>query len=329
MKIGKYLLPNEKLKENRISRIKQMLLEMSIGNFFYKLERSIKEDDLEAVTALINMMSEELQESFTHHGFINTNETVKHIVQMSFVLDDSGMIQMINQKASIILATTYDAIIKKPFNGLLTEISKAEWQPIWEKLQDKDIHDTSLALTFKTGLGLVVPSLCYITTFIDKTEKQRKTLITVIHHTTDRKEMDKTLKEVVLEYENNQKSNGKQVKNKKTRLNHDDVIKLRKAHNMIINNLEKEPSTLKEFAHQLGINEYKLKYGFKQLYGTTVCKFLIVERLRKALILIQHSPLTLKSIAQSVGFSSNSHFSKAFKKRYGYTPNILRKQSLN
>ena len=94
---------------------------------------------------------------------------------------------------------------------------------------------------------------------------------------------------------------------------------------MIINNLEKDLPSLKELALQMGTNEYKLKYGFKQLYGTTIFRFLIQERLRKAKTLIQYSKLTLKQIAKMTGFKSITHFSRAFKEKYGVSPSELRR----
>jgi AraC-like DNA-binding protein len=74
----------------------------------------------------------------------------------------------------------------------------------------------------------------------------------------------------------------------------------------------------------MGTNEYKLKYGFKQIYGTTIFRFLTQERLRKSKTLIQHSSLSLKEIAYMNGFKSAAHFSRAFRDKYGKTPTELR-----
>lgn len=87
--------------------------------------------------------------------------------------------------------------------------------------------------------------------------------------------------------------------------------------------------SLKDFALQLGTNEFKLKYGFKELYGTTVHRFLMEERLRKSKMMIQFTDQSLKSIAHTTGFKSISHFSRTFKKRYEYAPSELRKKTLD
>ena len=109
----------------------------------------------------------------------------------------------------------------------------------------------------------------------------------------------------------------------------EDIRKIREGHDIIINNLEMDFPSLKDFALQLGTNEFKLKYGFKELYGTSVYRFLKEERMRKSKMMIQYSGQSLKTSAQMTGFKSMAHFSRTFKKRYGYTPSELRKKALN
>jgi AraC-like DNA-binding protein len=99
---------------------------------------------------------------------------------------------------------------------------------------------------------------------------------------------------------------------------------IRKVHDMIINDVKKDLPKLKDLALQMGTNEFKLKYGFKQLYGTTIFKFLVQERLRKAKTLIQYTSLSIKTIAHMTGFKSIPHFSRAFKEKYGKSPSDLR-----
>ncbi len=109
-------------------------------------------------------------------------------------------------------------------------------------------------------------------------------------------------------------------------LNSSDISKIRGIHAYILKNLDKPLLPLIELAHTFGTNEYKVKQGFKKLYGYTVFRFLIVERLKRASLLIQHTDIPLKEVAHIAGFVSVPHFSKAFKKKYGYTPSDLRKQ---
>ena len=315
-----------------MERINQMLLEMASGNFFYRLERSSKNDNLEAISISLNMLAEEIQETLIHQGYVNSNQHIVEIIQMSFVLDGAGCIEIANQKACNILSVLHADIIGKPFDIFLEDHSKKIWKDTWHVLKQKDFDDLSLELKFISKGGLIIPKTCYITTCIGEDKNSGKTLISAIHHSTSQDHLEHDLKQRVIQFSNikKQPSEDTQSNNQKQkiRLTFEDIHKIREGHNIIINNLEKDFPSLKDFALQLGTNEFKLKYGFKELYGTTVHRFLMEERLRKSKMMIQFSDQSLKSIAQMTGFKSISHFSRTFKKRFGYTPSDLRKKSL-
>ncbi|RFN60332.1 helix-turn-helix domain-containing protein [Marixanthomonas ophiurae] len=312
----------------RLKHIEKMLMEMSTGNFFYRVERSVKNDNVEALVVVLNMMAEEIQEAMVHQGYVQAHGTIKHIVQMSFILDDKGHIQATNQRTCSILSTLYSEIIEKPFAVFLDESSKVKWQNTWKTLKQKGIYENSVELAFKTKSNLVVPSVCYITTFKVEHSEPKKTLITVVHHSNDRDRLEKELKRSVTKSKKKKGSKNSLPKKPKIRLSFEDIKKLRKGRDIIINNLEKDFPSLKDFALQIGTNEFKLKYGFKELYGTSVYRFLKNERLRKSKMLVQYSDLHIKTIAHMIGFKSVPHFSRSFKKRYGFTPSALRKKSI-
>ncbi|TXG39576.1 helix-turn-helix domain-containing protein [Seonamhaeicola maritimus] len=316
-----------------MQRINQMLLEMASGNFFYRLERSTKNDNIEALGLTLNILAEEIQETMLHQGYVNSNSTIMEVIQMSFILDEKGQIQMVNQQTCNILSVLHTDIIGGYFTDFLTETSLSKWQDFWKTGMQKEFSDTSFELTFKTKGNLVIPKTCHITTFNGKNNDERKVLITVIHHSNRQDKLENELKRSVFQFNENhslaQDETQIDSRKPKLRLSFEDIRKIREGHDIIINNLEKELPSLKDFALQLGTNEFKLKYGFKELYGTSVYRFLTAERLRKAKMMIQYTDQSLKSIAHMTGFKSISHFSRTFKKRYEYTPSDLRKKSLN
>lgn len=106
-----------------------------------------------------------------------------------------------------------------------------------------------------------------------------------------------------------------------------DIWKIIRVSEYIRDNLEDPLPSLKELAKSFGTNDYKLKYGFKRLYGATVFNYLTSERLTKAQIFVKHSNIPIKEVARMTGFKCPSHFSRTFKKKYGYTPRDLRKQA--
>lgn len=110
-----------------------------------------------------------------------------------------------------------------------------------------------------------------------------------------------------------------------THLCQDDCKALHKAQQILLNDLTNPPS-LKTLAHQCAINEFKLKQGFKQLFGTTVYGLLHTKRLERAKELLQKQEISVQEAAYQVGYKSLSHFSKAFKEQYGKFPLELKKE---
>lgn len=98
-----------------------------------------------------------------------------------------------------------------------------------------------------------------------------------------------------------------------------DIEKIREAHDYLLRNMD-NPCTLVELSHKVGINDFKLKKGFKQLYGTTVYEFLVDARMEKAKTLLLETDTSIHEIAFVTGYKNLSSFITAFKKKMGYSP---------
>lgn len=84
------------------------------------------------------------------------------------------------------------------------------------------------------------------------------------------------------------------------------------------------PPTIIELSKLVGINEYKLKKGFKELFGTTLFGYIHASRMSLAKRLLLGTDKSAKEIAYETGYTSPQYFSNAFKKQYGVTPNSIR-----
>ncbi|WP_046242619.1 helix-turn-helix transcriptional regulator [Hymenobacter terrenus] len=84
------------------------------------------------------------------------------------------------------------------------------------------------------------------------------------------------------------------------------------------------PPSLLELARVAGLNEFKLKKGFKELFGHTVFGYLSEQRLADAKAQLQERQKTASELAFELGYSSVQHFSSAFKKKFGVSPTQLR-----
>jgi AraC-like DNA-binding protein len=84
------------------------------------------------------------------------------------------------------------------------------------------------------------------------------------------------------------------------------------------------PPSLTELSRIVGLNEYKLKRGFKEMFHQTVFGFLADYRLELARQYLNDTGRTISDIAFELGYSSPQHFSYAFKKKYGASPRSAR-----
>jgi AraC-like DNA-binding protein len=80
------------------------------------------------------------------------------------------------------------------------------------------------------------------------------------------------------------------------------------------------PPTLIQLAAIAGINEFKLKHGFKELFHQTVFAYLADVRLDMARRALREKQKSVTQIAFELGYASLQHFSAAFKKKYGVPP---------
>lgn len=97
------------------------------------------------------------------------------------------------------------------------------------------------------------------------------------------------------------------------------VIKIRKAKDIIISKMA-EPPTLQELSEEISLSLKKLKEGFKQIYGDSVYSFLFEYKMEFARKLLESGDYNVSEVGLKVGYSTASHFIAAFKKKYGITP---------
>lgn len=106
-----------------------------------------------------------------------------------------------------------------------------------------------------------------------------------------------------------------------------DEERIRAARDMLVRDLENPPS-LVELARLAGINDFKLKRGFRAVFGTTVFGYFRDYRLDRARELLDRGDMNVSEAAFHIGYSNLGHFSKAFHQRFGIRPKeYLRRHS--
>jgi AraC-like DNA-binding protein len=99
----------------------------------------------------------------------------------------------------------------------------------------------------------------------------------------------------------------------------ENVLKIRKAKDLVISRMA-EPPSLQELATEIGLSLKRLKDGFKQIYGDSVYSFLFDYKMEFARKLLDSGEYNVNEVGLKVGYSTSSHFIKAFKKKFGTTP---------
>lgn len=83
--------------------------------------------------------------------------------------------------------------------------------------------------------------------------------------------------------------------------------------------------TIAGLARQVGLNEKKLKSGFRTQFAASVNGFLQEVRLQAAHRLLMEGQASVTEVAMAVGYANPSHFALMFRRRYGVPPSALRR----
>ena len=102
--------------------------------------------------------------------------------------------------------------------------------------------------------------------------------------------------------------------------------KIHEAKRLLLADLNNTP-TIPELSKQVGINECKLKYGFKKVFNKTVFECLFDYKMEYARFLLLDTDKPVLDISYECGYFDPSYFAAAFKKKHGVTPKRFRKRA--
>ena len=98
---------------------------------------------------------------------------------------------------------------------------------------------------------------------------------------------------------------------------------IQKALHIMGSNLEAPPH-LGELAHQVGMSVSKFKVLFPRAYGITPYEYIRKMRMERAMVLLRQGEMSVTEVAMNVGYSSISHFAKAFRRTFDISPSKVR-----
>jgi len=98
-----------------------------------------------------------------------------------------------------------------------------------------------------------------------------------------------------------------------------DRERIHAARDLLLSDLENPPTTL-ELARQVGINDFKLKQGFREVFGKPLYRYFRDYRLDKARFYLDEGEMNVSAAAYRVGYINLGYFSKAFYAKFGVRP---------
>lgn len=113
--------------------------------------------------------------------------------------------------------------------------------------------------------------------------------------------------------------------NENAKFSLEDLERLYAAKNYIDTHLLQH-DTISQLSRKAGINELKLKKGFKEIFEIGVYGYRKRERLRIAKIELEQTRKSIKQVARDAGYRNANNFSAAFKKVFGVSPQLLKKR---
>lgn len=105
-----------------------------------------------------------------------------------------------------------------------------------------------------------------------------------------------------------------------------DVERIREAREILLEN-RISPPTLAQLSRSVGLNEFKLKQGFRFVFNTTAYALLNMDRMQEAERLLREGKLNVAQVSYKVGYASNAAFSRAFGRYFGYPPSAILRNS--
>lgn len=116
-----------------------------------------------------------------------------------------------------------------------------------------------------------------------------------------------------------------QQTSRKIRLQQDDIDRIHWAKDILTDNVT-DPPSLTALARLVGMNDCKLKQGFRQVFDTTAFGYLHQHRLEQARQLLATGKFSVTDVCHQVGFTDRSHFAAAFRKQFGLNPSVYRQE---
>lgn len=92
--------------------------------------------------------------------------------------------------------------------------------------------------------------------------------------------------------------------------------------------MEKAALNMEHLGRQVGLSRSRFFERFRECVGTSPTRYIESVKIAHAMKLLVETDLPIKEIADELGFSEHTHFTRFFVRRSGMTPSLVRKNQL-
>jgi len=287
-----------------VASIYQILYEIAGSSSGLHVKENDQERQMEAVLNLLIQYTSALKPDHSQGSLSTTTYSGRFLEQASFVLDQDYRITSFSLSVPETLGHPTIRLLQRELASLLLELSLSSWEQQLQKMKGKVCYHGITALTFLTRNQIPVPAICTISRLLNNPNTIISALFLLKPYSLE--EISKIQSDRVLGRTRN------------------DAKLIQCLHDYIMEHLDRPLPTIRQLARMLGTNEFKLKEGFRHYFNTGMHQFHNNERLGKAKLLVIQTDLPLNVIAEQCGFNSYPGFSKAFKKKFGLSPQHLK-----
>ncbi len=289
----------------------QMLYEIGKGNFAFQIQRSEYRDELEGLIALFNVTAKRLNRSRNQFLWANRYNEMVVISTASFILNSKLKILDYKFKGDVFEEINQSRHLNDAlFETVLAPDSQAEWRNNIQRMLSQEEHFLNLHLQYKFYQGLSLN----LKTVITKVSNKDKTRFVISSSMLD------VQKDDFFNLKENASMNKISIWDQQLFINIEEYI---------LDHVNEPAKKNYELARIFNTNEYKIKSGFKKVFGLTPGQYHKKHRIIQCKILVENTDYSMHEISLKMGFKTYPKFSRYFKREVKMTPKSYRERCEN
>lgn len=255
-----------------------------------------------------------------HSDLIFYQSSKKEIIQISFLLKGEKIIQIKGNKDVFYENRESYMVGIESFSGCVRILGGKLFKEVKIKLPASFLIDHGFMNNYElkklSDDNLILPITDELFSILDNIERKDITgNANKIY-----------LKAKVLELMAIQMENYKKMEDNISKISGDKILKkLYLIKQIIKTNIHKNFSVV-QLANEVGVNGNTLNKEFIRIFNCSIHEFSVSEKMIHAKYMLESTQKMIYQIAEEVGYKNATHFTAAFKRRYGETPKKIRGQ---